>query len=356
MVGMVRLWRAVVCGGLQLVSVSTGSAPSPPAWAAPIGVVAAAVAAASSTVLERAPLVVLGVATAAHVLQVATLGPAFPVVTTVAAFVVARDLLVPARRLAAPTAALLGSLAAVSVSAVVVGDPSLALPTVLLLVLGLVGGLLVALRRAHAEADRRELLSAERLRIARDLHDSVGHGIGAITVQAGAGRMAVAAGADEEATRALQAIEEAARSVLREVRWTVAQLRDGSGRRHLGEVSELVLSARRSGLDVDFRPDGDLDSAEPDVAEVAYRVVQEALTNVVRHSDARSVQVSVVVWDDVELTIHDAGSPSPPSAEAGSGLGGMHERVGALGGSVRAGPDPAGGWSVTARLPRKGRP
>jgi signal transduction histidine kinase len=235
---------------------------------------------------------------------------------------------------------------------VLVGDPSLALPTVLVLVVGLVAGLLVALRRARADAERRELLSAERLRIARDLHDTVGHGIGAITVQAGAGRMAVAAGADEDATRALRAIEETARSVLREVRWTVGQLREGPERRRLSDVSELVRTARRSGLDVDFRHDGDLDSAEPDLAEAAYRVVQEALTNVRRHARARRASVRVrYAPASIDIEVVDDGVGAGTVAGPGHGLVGMRERLALYGGALEAGDLPTGGYRVHASLP-----
>jgi signal transduction histidine kinase len=199
------------------------------------------------------------------------------------------------------------------------------------------------------------MLSAERLRIARDLHDTVGHGMGAITVQAGAGRMAVAAGAAEDATRALQAIEDTGRAVLRDVRWMVGLLREEQERPRLADVPGLVAAARRSGLRVTLEEHGQLERASDGVGEVAYRIVQEAITNVLRHSGATAVRVRVAVGTDVEVEVHDEGAAAAAAGGDGNGLRGMRERAAAMGGQVKAGPDPGGGWSVRATLPVAGR-
>jgi len=141
----------------------------------------------------------------------------------------------------------------------------------------------VEARARHAEADREveaaRRVTEERLRIARDLHDVVGHGMGAITVQAGTGRMALAAGADDEVRRALLSIEQAGRGVLREVRWLVGVLRDRPDEVNLGDLPALADAARSAGFDVRMTVDGDLGSVPQPTGEAAYRIVQEALTN-----------------------------------------------------------------------------
>ena len=175
-----------------------------------------------------------------------------------------------------------------------------------------------------------------------------------MTVQAGAGRMAIAAGAVEDATRAMLGIEEAGRSVLRDVRWMVGLLRDEQEQHRLSDISELVDSARRAGLQVEVEEQGDLSAASPAVGEVAYRVVQEAITNVLRHSTATEVLLRLTRTDQLTVEVHDSGAPVA-DVLPGNGLRGMQERVREVGGTVEAGPDPAGGWTVVVRLPVSGR-
>jgi signal transduction histidine kinase len=194
---------------------------------------------------------------------------------------------------------------------------------------------------------------AERLRIARDLHDVVGHGLGAITVQAGAARMAVVAGALDDATRSLLDIEAAGRGVLQEVRWLVSLLREDEEHPELVDVPTLVGDARRSGLDVALDVHGDLDGVPANVGEAAYRIVQEALTNVLRHAERKEAVVSIKITDTLDLQVLDR-SPAvgPPSeVQEGNGLRGMRERAAAAGGVLSTGRTPAGGWSVHAELP-----
>jgi signal transduction histidine kinase len=224
---------------------------------------------------------------------------------------------------------------------------------------------------AHAEAEReREAgrrVEAERVRIAQDFHDLVAHTMAAVNVQMG---VAVAAfESDPETARtALAQARASSKEALQELRATVALLRDGSpidgaGRPaspapRLAQLDELADTARAAGIrvTVDSAPTPALPAA---VELAAYRIVQEALTNVVRHSDARNVAVSVrreAAGLVVEVTDDGAG-PAPAAgngaapATGGFGLVGMAERAAAVGGTVRHGPTDGGGFGVHAVLP-----
>ena len=354
---MTRWWLPLVCGLLQLVSVSVGSSTEPPGWASGVSGLLGLVAGLALVARRRYPLVVLLIAVVGQVAQVLIALPVFPVVTTVAVFTVARSVLLTARSPVGPALALTGAVVAVSGSVALAGHSGLAAPYALLLLVGILTGLTLAVRASRAAAARREVVHAERLRIARDLHDTVGHGVGAITVQAGAGRLAVAAGASEEATRALQAIEEASRAVLRDVRWMVGMLRDDQDRPGVQSIGALVDTARRAGLVVTLNADDLLPPVHPDVGEAAHRIVQEAITNVVRHSTSGSARVRLTVnGGALEVRVHDAGPPTGVFAAPGHGQRGMLERAAAVGGRMVIGPDPvAGGWSVQAWLPIEGR-
>lgn len=160
------------------------------------------------------------------------------------------------------------------------------------------------------------------------------------------------AGDGATAIGALTEIERAGRDVLREVRWLVTLLRDDDGSPGLAEVPELVAGARRSGLEVRLDVHGDLDAVDRDVGEAAYRLVQEALTNVLRHAPGATAAVAVVVTDELRVEVVDDGAAPPSGAAAGNGLRGMRERAAAVGGAVDAGPiGSADGWSVAGRLP-----
>jgi signal transduction histidine kinase len=177
--------------------------------------------------------------------------------------------------------------------------------------------------------------------------------MGAITVQAGAARMAVAAGAVDDATRSLRDIEAAGRDVLQEVRWLVSLLREEEDHPTLLHVPDLVGSARRSGLDVAFDVDGDLSRVPAGAGEAAYRIVQEALTNVLRHSRRKEALVSISVADALAIDILDRGEvvDQPTDIEEGNGVRGMRERADAAGGMLTAGRQSDGRWSVHAELP-----
>jgi signal transduction histidine kinase len=218
------------------------------------------------------------------------------------------------------------------------------------LLLAVLAGVVVAARQTRIEATMASVVVEERLRIARDLHDVVGHGMAAITVQAGAARMALAAGADAEVRRALLHIERAGRGVLREVRWLVGVLRDRPQHRTMSDLAALADAGRNAGFAVQLRMDGNLAAVPPQIVETAYRIVQEGLTNAFRYSGCEQVEVQVEAGDIVEVTVLDAGAGAP--AAAGHGIRGMRERATAVGGELYAGPrNDAPGWQVRATLP-----
>ncbi|WP_242504132.1 sensor histidine kinase [Promicromonospora panici] len=213
---------------------------------------------------------------------------------------------------------------------------------------------------AHAAEQR---LQAERLRIARDLHDVVGHNLSVIALHSGVAAEAV--GRDDDAARgALAHVREATSGTLHELRSTVRVLRDparASAQRDaapdaaptgLAGVEALAASARAAGLAVEVEldvPAGTLDGA---IDAAAYRVVQESLTNVLRHAAATRVTVSAAVADDrLALRVADDGRGAGPGLVPGSGISGMRERVALLGGTLTMGDAPGGGFRVAANLP-----
>jgi signal transduction histidine kinase len=210
--------------------------------------------------------------------------------------------------------------------------------------------------RTRDEVARRRAVE-ERLRIARELHDSLTHSISVICVQAGVA-VHLAGKRGEEPPPALLAIQEAGAEAARELRTTLSVLRsaedgDSSG---LGQLDRLVA---RSGLPVTVTVTGTERPLPSELDQAAYRIVQEALTNVGRHAGRAHTSVhlhytpatfSVQVDDDGAGT-SSGGSPRP----AGTGLGliGMRERVTALGGNLRAGPRDGGGFQVRAEFPAR---
>ena len=218
--------------------------------------------------------------------------------------------------------------------------------------------------RTRDEAAQRRAME-ERLRIARELHDSLTHSISVIQVQAGVA-VHLARKRGEEVPPALLAIQEAGADAARELRATLQVLRspedgDSSG---LGQLDSLVARARTAGLPVTVTVTGAERPLPPDVDQAAYRIVQEALTNVSRHAGRAGGggQVSASVRlrytpDTLTVQVDDDGmgdGARPAGARAaGPGLGliGMRERVSALGGRLHAGPKDGGGFQVRAELP-----
>ena len=197
----------------------------------------------------------------------------------------------------------------------------------------------------------------QRNELARELHDTVGHRVSAIAVQAQAGR-ALAAADPVRALATLVTIEEEASRTLKEMRALVGVLRDGTDadlapRRGLADIERL---ARPGGevLGVRVQVSSDVDAVDPAVSTALYLIAAEAVTNATRHA-AGATQVTIDVAASrgrMRLRVHDDGAASTAgSAPAGFGLRGMAERATLLGGALQAGPDPDGGWSVDASLP-----
>jgi signal transduction histidine kinase len=213
-------------------------------------------------------------------------------------------------------------------------------------------------RRLAIDAARRD----ERLELARELHDVVAHHVAGIVVQAQAARL-VAARRPETLEGILAGIESAGNDALAAMRRVVSLLRDPSDAGGLapgpGQLSDLVGRFAGHGPAVRFRlHDGEQPTWPPEVATTVYRIVQEALTNIVLHAPG-AANVAVVVDGDpsgVSVEVTDDG-PAGPSASSwlasggGHGLVGMRERVEALGGTLHAGPGPGGGWAVRATVP-----
>jgi signal transduction histidine kinase len=214
--------------------------------------------------------------------------------------------------------------------------------------------------RTRDEVARRRAVE-ERLRIARELHDSLTHSISVIQVQAGVA-VHLARKRGEDVPPALLAIQEAGTDAARELRATLGVLRsqgpeggedyDGSG---LGQLDSLVARARSAGLPVTVTVTGAHRELSPDVDQAAYRIVQEALTNVSRHAGHACASVHLhYAHDALTVQVNDDGKGSgTKSAGPGLGLIGMRERVSALGGRLHAGPREDGGFQVRAELPAR---
>ncbi|MGW5851407.1 sensor histidine kinase [Streptomyces sp. NPDC055254] len=206
-------------------------------------------------------------------------------------------------------------------------------------------------RLSALEARTEQLL--ERTRIARELHDSIGHALTVAVVQAGAARTA---GDPAFTDRALKAIEETGRAALEDLERVLMVLRESaqgpSQRPTLTEADRLLDSARASGSEVDVQLSGPLDQLPGSVTREGYRILQEALTNVLRHCGPVPVRVRIeVAVGRLDLEVVNP-LPSGPTLMRGSGSGlrGMRERAALLGGEVETGPY-EGSWRVRARLP-----
>ncbi len=210
---------------------------------------------------------------------------------------------------------------------------------------------------AERAAAKKRRENEERLRIARELHDVLAHSISVINVQAGVG-LALLDSDPEQARTALTTIKAASKEALGEVRQVLDTLRTpGDAPRApapgLDRLPELVEQAASAGLTVDIRRDGERMALPPGTDLAAFRIIQEALTNVVRHSGSRTAEIGLgYAPESLELRIDDAGPATGGDAGGGgNGLVGMRERAAALGGTIEAGPRPDGGFRVRATLP-----
>jgi signal transduction histidine kinase len=224
-------------------------------------------------------------------------------------------------------------------------------------------GRIVWNRRRRLDRERevaaRDAVALERSRIARELHDVVAHSMSVMVVQAGAAR-AVLRKDPDETERALNVIEESGRAGLAEMR----RLLDVEGEDALSltpqpgleRLDELLGRMRATGLEVELVVEGDVRPLAAGVDLSAYRIVQEALTNALKHGgDGVHARVLLRYRDDVvDVEVTDDGRGPAPGSNGGRGLIGMQERVAFLGGELRTGARPAGGFLVQARLPVAG--
>ncbi|MGW3354839.1 histidine kinase [Streptomyces bungoensis] len=327
---------------------------------------------------RRAPAVAFGAVTAVFVLQW-SLGAALR--ADVALFVALYSLTLHGRLRQLPwacaaTAGALGLVAARVSAAMSVWDALFFLLSTATAALAL--GLVIRIRRAQLaglrdraarleiERDQRGRLAvaAERTRVAREMHDIVGHNLSVIITLADAGAYATAA-APERGKEALHLIGDAGRQALSELRRVLGVLREAdssptepelSPQPGLTDIDALCEGVRAAGLEVVYRTAGDIDTLDSGVQLTVYRIVQEALTNTLKHAGAGARANLAIVVEDTRLTItvQDSGPPAPggrpgPANEEGHGLVGMRERAALYGGHVSVGP--AGpGWTVRATL------
>ena len=314
---------------------------------------------------RQAPVAVLVVEIAGLALEPRALAAPQVIALFVAAYSAAlysdRRVLVPALLLVAATA---GSASAGSLPVA-----RWLLPFVLLGLVWLAGS---ALRRremrAEASADRADRLEreqeaalrAERARIARELHDLVTHSVSVMVLQTGAAREIMSR--DEHRSRELlESVESSGRSALEELRHMLGLLADQDGDAPLSpqpgvtEIPTLIEQVRQAGVAIELSVEGEPRVVSGGAALAAYRIVQEALTNVLKHAGGAPTRV-LLRWTDaaLELEIVDRGPPpsgAPQDASAGRGLAGMHERAAMYGGTLEAHPGPDRGYAVRARLP-----
>ncbi|MFJ7146928.1 sensor histidine kinase [Streptomyces sp. NPDC100445] len=336
---------------------------------------------------RRAPAAAFGAVTAVFVLQW-SLGAALR--ADVALFVALYSLALHGRlrqlpwACAAAAAAL--SLVAVRVStAVSVWDALFFLLSTVTAALAL--GLVIRIRRAQLaglrdraarleiERDQRDRLAvaAERARVAREMHDIIGHNLSVVITLADAGAYAAGA-APERGEEALRLIADTGRQALGELRRALGVLREADGsaagpelspQPGLTDIDELCEAVRTAGLEVVYRTGGDIDALDSGVQLTVYRIVQEALTNTLKHAGAGACANLAVIVEDTRLTVtvQDSGPAAPAGPprtvnEEGHGLVGMRERAALYGGHISAGPTGAG-WTVRADLdlaPQDGAP
>jgi signal transduction histidine kinase len=245
-------------------------------------------------------------------------------------------------------------------------QPTMALATIIAWLIG------HSIRQAHAQTElvraqaAAQTAMAERLRIARELHDIVAHSIGIIAIQAGAGYR-VFDSCPDEARDALAAIEATSREALSGLRRMVTGLRradpePGPGQAPLGpapglaDIDRLATSTLDAGVQVDVDWHGSREPLPADIDLSAFRIIQEAVTNVVRHAGTGQCQVCIDRQDgqlSIEVTDGGRGGSGHGGGMAGTGYGitGMRERAALLGGDFSAGPRPGGGFRVAATLP-----
>lgn len=217
-----------------------------------------------------------------------------------------------------------------------------------------------ARRDAELERDLQTALADERVRMAREIHDIVGHGLSLMVVHAGAAEQH--AGEAETVRTSMEAIQEVGRQAVTDMARLLQVLRSDHTEIGLGpqpglaDIEQLCSTARAAGAEVRATIEVEAGTLPATVELTAYRVVQEALTNALRHARGAPIDIDVG-WVDDQLTVRvsNAASPSGPSDEGtGHGLAGLEERVRVFGGTLDATPQPDGGFQVEACIPRTG--
>jgi signal transduction histidine kinase len=232
----------------------------------------------------------------------------------------------------------------------------------------------LALAQARYEAQQREILREQRAQIARELHDIVAHSVSVILLQVGAARMR--APGQPDITQPLHAAEASGRQALAELRRLLGVLNDAPGEDRdpdhgaaerapdapqpsIAALDQLAATVRGAGLGIDLGIAGDVRPLPPGLELSVYRIVQEALTNVLKHAQASMARVRVDYGPDavtIDVTDDGAGQASSGAPAAGHGLVGMRQRAQVFGGTTTAGPAPGGGWRVRAELPAEPSP
>ena len=315
-------------------------------------------------VRRRYPRAVLAATTVGFILQAVAYEPTPPVAQVVAVYTVASSLpryealVASAAATAAATIALLG-----------LGDFNRAASDLIPLVGAWVLGDNLGTRRAYTraleeraerlereqEAERARAVAEEQARIARELHDVIAHNVSVMVVQAAAAND-VFESRPERAREALRAIEASGRTALAELRRLLGVVRgdaaDYAPQPGLDRLDELVAQVRSAGLAVAVSVEGLPRPLPAGIDLSAYRVVQEALTNTLRHAQATRADVALRYRDDeLDVEVRDDGAGTGNGGGSGRGLIGMRERAGAFGGSLETGPLNTGGFSVAARFP-----
>jgi signal transduction histidine kinase len=329
-------------------------------------------------ILRRWPLPVLGVATAAAGVVTAVGVASLPLGALLALALYFSALGLPRPRsiaLALAVAAVLGAAVVYSVSAVTRAPAAAEVAEIFAPLAGawFIADSVAARRRyqaglaAQAEREQVSEVREERVRIAREMHDVVAHALAVITVQAGVGRCLAGQRPGEvpgEVIATFGSIEAISRTAQDELRVVLGLLRDGEAGTaplapvpRLIDVKDLAGTVRASGVRVELRMEGTDRRLSPSLELSIYRVMQEALTNIVKHAPgARAVAELTISAGKVRLAVRDDGGPGggrAPRAGLGTGHGitGMRERIGAFGGWLMAGPVAGGGFQVIAEIP-----
>jgi len=204
-----------------------------------------------------------------------------------------------------------------------------------------------------------EAVKLERARIARELHDIVAHCVSVMVIQAYAGEKLMATN-EREASKAFEHIAGAAAQAQQEMAHLVALLDRETGAPFSGHLDDalrrLATGASAAGLNVRLHLAGDPDQVPTSTAAVVYRIVQEGVTNALKHSPGAPIVIAVDCTDEVTVDVLNGSGKVPisglGSAGGGHGLRGVRDRVAALGGAFTAGPEPGGAWRISVRLPK----